>query len=313
MGEKQTMGQRLAASWADPRQRGAEGRSARIEVDYRALVSSVTTTETDGAAGMLGGQGELVVGQPTSQRVYVGDVVTGQPPDPKGGGKTSYVVEYSPASDETGATGVAEGLAKAEQVLEWTSDELKLVKIAAWTPATEEVMADAGQLDLLIRTTLNHRLRFREEVEIINGVDTDSSLLGILATPAIATSSVNGSAAGTRAALEAAEESIMGAGEMTVVCSPGRYWDALAEVPGFWRDLGEAGVRVIRTRAIADGKVIAGPLGSGAAKRATAVTIRTSDSHSDFFLKNELAVVAEVRESFRVTSPDAFAVNSGTL
>lgn len=307
MGEKQqTIGQRMAAMWK-------EGRSARVDTEMRALLSTDTTNETDGNAGLLAGGAEIVAGPMSGQRVYVGDVVPGRPPAADAGGLTNYVVEYTPATDESGATGVDEGVAKAEQIMAWTTDTLKLVKIAAWVPATLEVMDDADVLDMMIRGTLTHRLRFREEVEMINGVDTDTSLLGILNTASIATSSTAGSAAGTRAALEAAEEAAMGPGETWIVCSPGRYWDADAEVPGFWSHLADAGVRVIRTRAIADTKVIAGPLGSGAAKRSTAVTIRTSGSHDTYFTANKMAIVAEVRESFRLTRPYSFAVNTGNL
>lgn len=310
MADTLTLGEQLAAEWRT-RGRLHPGDQPSIEVEYRALIDS-DTAFTEGNAGLLVGN-EVVVGPGSAQRTYLGDVVPGGPPAAKSGGQTLYVVEHTPATDETGATGVDEGEVKPEQVLEWRGDTQKLRKIPAWVPATSEIMEDAGALDVLIRGALTHRVRFRFEAELIAGTDTATSLLGVINTPEVATTSAAGAADGVLAALEASEEVALGPARTWVIVSPARYWECIDEVPGFWRDVDQAGIGVIRTKGIPDTKVVAGPFSTGAAKRATTITIRTSDSHSDWFAENKLAVVAELRASSRLVTPYAFAVNTGNL
>lgn len=298
----ETIGEQFRAAYRTRRSK------AKLDnLDMRTLLETGTSS---GAA--VTADGEIVSAPTAGSRTYLGDIVPSRPPAADSGGSSRYVVETDPATNEDGATGVAEGAAKPEQEWTWDLDEQKLRKIPAWVPVTDEIIEDVQGFDLLIRAGLTHRLRFREEAEIIAGTDTATSLLGVLNTPDVEAMSAAGTVSGVYEAIEHAD-GLPGAGPITVVVGTERYWEAAQTDPSIWRTLSEAGVSVVRTRALAADKIIAGPFSTGSAKRATPITLRSSDSHSDYFVKNKQAVVAEFRESFRLTMPYAFVVNTSSM
>src|SRR4029077_1634668 len=75
--------------------------------------------------------------------------------------------ELSPATNETGATAVAEASAKPEVTMQFERLDAPVRKIAAWIQATMEAIEDAPTLAGYIDTRLAYMLMVREEAQII--------------------------------------------------------------------------------------------------------------------------------------------------
>jgi HK97 family phage major capsid protein len=196
--------------------------------------------------------------------------------------------------------------------------------LAHWEAAHRNVLADEPQLRSIIDNELLYGLRLQEDFQILNGDGTGENLLGILntsgvqtyehQTPADLTEDNYGDAirrAATLAFLAYYEPS-------GVVVHPsdwekmeltknaqGSYLMAVSMQVGaearIWR------MPVIDTPAIDEGTALVGAFGSGAQlyDREQA-SIRISEQHADFFVRNAIVVLAEERLALAVKRPESF-------
>lgn len=236
-----------------------------------------------------------------------------------------YIREVTPAALEYGASAVAEGTTKPEVQMDWDLDEAQVRKIAAWVPVTSEAIDDAPTLRGFIDQRLSYMLAVREEFEILSGSGAAPHLKGLyqyagegLQTYSNADKMValgysiglvenkDGEADGiamnpldywsmitTRQAtqFDGAGTAAVGNNGAPFVPSPQAVW----------------GLPVIRSRAIAAGKALVGSWGLGATLfDRMQTTIRVGNQHSDFFVTNKIAVLAEERVALAVHRPDFF-------
>jgi HK97 family phage major capsid protein len=221
-------------------------------------------------------------------------------------------------------SGNAFGL-KPQSSFQFVGEQAAVRTLAHWEAAHRNVLADEPQLRSIIDNELMYGLRLLEDNQILNGDGNGENLRGVLATPGIQnyawSDGVGGDTPDTKAdALRrAATLSFLAYYEPTgIVLHPNDWEDieltkdlqgqylvavsvAMGGEPRVWR------MPVIDTPAIAEGTALVGAFGTGAQlyDREQA-SIRISEQHSDFFVRNAIVVLAEQRLALAVKRPEAF-------
>lgn len=297
-----------------------EQRSGRYtpEVDVRTLLTSGTS---DPGAGLWRPVGTPLPPNVRQQRLFVRDLLSVV-------GTTlasvPYLRELNPATNETGATAVAEGSAKAEVTMQFEQDDAPIRKIAAWIPVTEEVISDAPTLRGYIDTRLGYMLALREEAQVLNGPASSApNIRGIRNTTGIQTQSSAGTGEmfATIGLSIGKIENVDGDADGAAV-NPTDYWTAITTrhanqfdngfgtgVPFGAPPMSPFGLRTVRTRAMESGKALVGSWRLGATLfDREQTTIRTLDQHSDYAIYNKLVILAEERVGLAVHRPDFFVL-----
>jgi len=234
---------------------------------------------------------------------------------PTGANAVSY---YTETSETHTIAGASEGAEKGNFTLAGAqvSDEVEV--IAGMAAVTRQTLEDAPFMAGFVNTRMTKALRVVEENEIIDGNGTSPQLNGILAR----TTSVQAQGTDTvfDAIYKAADKCFTAGGYFAdgIVINP-TDWQPLALAKDandryygtgpFAAAVGETlwGLKVVRSNVITASTVLVGAFGSGAfLARNGGVTIRTSDSHSDYFKKNKIAVLIEERVALGVPAPLAF-------
>ncbi len=228
------------------------------------------------------------------------------------------------------AAGVAERTgsafsAKPQSSFNFIGEQAPVRTLAHWEAAHRNVLADEPQLRSIIDNELMYGLRLLEDSQILNGDGTGENLLGVLQTPNIQeyawSEGATAPVADTKAdALRrAATLSYLAYYEPSgVVLHPNDWEDieltkdangqyliavsvAMGGEPKVWR------MPLVDTPAIAEGTALVGAFGTGAQlyDREEA-SIRISEQHSDFFVRNAIVVLAEQRLALAVKRPEAF-------
>jgi HK97 family phage major capsid protein len=177
----------------------------------------------------------------------------------------------------------------------------------------------------IIDNELMYGLRLREDQQILNGAGTGEDLLGILNTAGI--QSYDWSDGATLPVKDTKADALRRAATLAflayyeptgIVLHPNDWEDieltkdaqgqylvavsiAMGGEPRVWR------MPIIDTPAMAEGTALVGAFGTGAQlyDREQA-SIRISEQHSDFFVRNAIVVLAEQRLALAVKRPEAF-------
>jgi len=249
---------------------------------------------------------------------------------------TSDTLSYARQSAfDNGAAAVAEATAvntgaKPQSSIAWTRTTEPIETIATWMAATRRALADAGQIRSLIDNQLTLMLQLEEEDQLLNGNGTSPNISGLLDRVGLQTLNLS-AATGDRANLDGLRTAKRlvrtGAARMVadaVVVNPvdseeydlmvdgeGRYragdpfgvMGPTGDAPPIWR------MRRVESEAVTAGTAIVGAFRTGATVfQRQGITILTSDSHSDFFVRNLVVVLAEERLGLAVFFPTAFVV-----
>lgn len=216
---------------------------------------------------------------------------------------------------------------KPQSSFTFVGEQAPVRTIAHWEAAHRNVLADEPQLRGIIDNELLYGLRLEEDNQILNGSGTGEDLTGILTVsgtqPYSWSSGATTPVADNRADAirRAATLSFLAYYEPTGVVMHPNDWEAielakdengqylvavsiaLGGEPRVWR------MPVIDTPAIAEGTAIVGAFGTGAQlyDRESA-SIRISESHSDFFVRNAIVVLAEERLALAVKRPESFVI-----
>jgi HK97 family phage major capsid protein len=214
---------------------------------------------------------------------------------------------------------------KPQSSFTFVGEQAPVRTIAHWEAAHRNVLADEPQLRSIIDNELMYGLRLQEDAQILSGDGTGENLTGVLSTTGIqeyawsdgATDPVPDTKAD--AIRRAATLAFLAYYEPTgVVLHPNDWEDielakdsngqylvavsvALGGEPKLWR------IPVVETPAIPEGTALVGAFGTGAQlyDREQA-SIRISEQHSDFFVRNAIVVLAEQRLALAVKRPEAF-------
>jgi len=239
-------------------------------------------------------------------------------------------VSASSYSTNNAAAAVAErsggafGL-KPQSSFQFVGEQAAVRTLAHWEAAHRNVLADEPQLRSIIDNELMYGLRLLEDNQILNGDGTGENLLGVLQTPGIQTYNWSDGATSpvpdtkADALRRAATLSFLAYYEPTgIVVHPNDWEDieltkdtngqyliavsvAMGGEPKVWR------MPLVDTPAMTEGKALVGAFGTGAQlyDREQA-SIRISEQHSDFFVRNAIVILAEQRLALAVKRPEAF-------
>lgn len=235
----------------------------------------------------------------------------------------------------TGGQGAGEFVAKAQSEITWELVTETIKTVAHWVPASRQALSDAPMLKGLIDTELNYGLDLQSDVQLLNGDGTGQNMTGLLVDADV--SDIGEIAAGTSA------DDLPGAmidhiRSAVTECQTNEYYNVNGVVlnPKDWETLETAKATdghylmltmpsdgaepkiwrmpVVITNAMTEGYFILGDWTMGAKiyDRETK-EIRVSESHSDYFIKNGIAVLAEERYSMVIPRPKAFTKGRFTV
>ena len=218
--------------------------------------------------------------------------------------------------------------AKPQSSFQFVGQQAPVRTLAHWEAAHRNVLADEPQLRSIIDNELMYGLRLQEDFQILRGDGSGENLEGIMETSGIQNyawsdgpTDVPVADSMADAIRRAATLSFLAYYEPTGVILHPSDWEkieltkdnngqylvavsvALGGEPRIWR------IPVVETPAMQEGKALVGAFGTGAQlyDREQA-SIRVSEQHSDFFVRNAIVVLAEQRLALAVKRPEAFVL-----
>lgn len=206
---------------------------------------------------------------------------------------------------------------KPESAMSFAKKSANVRTVAHWIPATKRALSDASQLRTLIDAFLRDGLDQTLEDQMINGGGTGEDFEGILENGDILTQAYSTDILTT---LRKAKTKVRVDGRSTAnayfmhpndvqaldLLQDGndRYYAGGpfggTDNPGVWR------LPIVESEVIAEGTALVGDWTKAVLLDREQATISISDSHSDFFVRNMVAVLAEARAAFFVVRPKAF-------
>ncbi len=238
----------------------------------------------------------------------------------------SNTIEYLEETTFTNAAAArAEGAAAAESTLIFDRKSTTVRSIAHFLPVTNEMLEDVAQAQSYIDGRLRLGLGLAEEDQLLNGTGVAPQLQGIYTHGSLHAAQARGVDSNADAIFKqimalASDSYIFPDGIVlnpsnwqTIVLAKdgsGQYFGmgpfSVIQVPVLW------GLPVSVTPVIAATNALVGPFAAGAqrfVKRGATVT--ASNSHSDYFTKKLVAILAEQREALAVYRPAAFGKVTG--
>jgi len=228
------------------------------------------------------------------------------------------VTEYSGASGEISGE-------KPEGTSRWEPVTMPVRTIAVWIPATTRALSDVGQLRGLIDQELRDDTQEELENQVLNGNGVGDNFTGILQTAGILHFAFDTDLLTTvrRARTYLAVTGRSRATAMVLHPNDSERFDLLTDNNGnfyfggpvmgdtqrIWR------VPVVESESITEGSALMGDWRKAILWDREQATIRVSDSHADFFIRNMVAILCELRAVLGVIRPSGFVVvdlESGT-
>jgi HK97 family phage major capsid protein len=268
------------------------------------------------------------------QRLTVNDLL---PQAQTNGNTVRYVVEGTATS---GAAGVAEAAAKPESTLALSTVDEPVKKIATALTVSDEMLEDAAQTQGYINGRLSLFVRIEEERQLVLGGGTND-LVGITGRSGVNTYP-RGTVDNNAVALFKALNGTRGSSFLepnAIVMNPANWQttrlltDTAGQFFGGGPFLGPYGgpqgpvgasgqvtgamdniwsKPVVVTTAIGAGTALLGAFDTAAQVfRRSGLTVEATNSHSDYFTKNLVAIRAEQRLALAVYRPAAFTLVTG--
>ena len=227
------------------------------------------------------------------------------------GTPTNNAAAVAEATATSGGTG-----AKPESAIALTKGTTTVKTIAHWVPATRRALADAGMLRMYIDTFLRYGLEEELEDQMLTGDGSGENFTGILNTSGIQTQSYDTDLLTT---LRRARTKVRVTGRATPTAyvlhpndwedidllqdNEGRYFfggPSVLGMPRLW------GLPVVESEGMTEGYGVVADWRRAVLLDREQTQILVSDSHSDFFVRNLIAILAELRAAFFVLRPSAF-------
>jgi HK97 family phage major capsid protein len=225
------------------------------------------------------------------------------------------VVPEANVTTYSGATGEVSG-EKPEGSVAFEAVTTPVKTVAVWIPATKRALSDAAQIRGIIDNELRDDLNEELEDQIINGDGVGENFTGILNTAGILTFAwdtdmlttirkartylqVVGRSRATALLVHPYDAETM---DLLKDESGGFYFGGPAQggVGQVWR------VPVVESETMTEGVGLMGDFRKAVLWDREEASITVSDSHEDFFIRNMIAILAELRAAFGVIRPTAF-------
>lgn len=211
-----------------------------------------------------------------------------------------------------------QGGLKPESGFEMDRDQTTVKTIAHWMPITKRALADAKQIRTMIDQFLRYGLEEEFEDQLLTGTGVGENFLGLNNTPGIQTQTGGaGQDALDVTRLARTKVQIGGRAAPTAyVMNPLDWQDVelLRNVNGDFVGAGPFaltaprlwGLPVIMSEAVAPKTAWVAGWNYGVIYDREQATVTASDSHNDFFTRNLVAILAEMRAAFAILRPPAF-------
>lgn len=235
-------------------------------------------------------------------------------------------------SSANSAIGAGEFEAKPQSNITWELVTYPIRTIAHWVPASRQALSDAAMLRGLIDTELTYGLDLESDEQLLLGDGTNQNLTGLLVDAGV--SDIGEIATGT-SVTDLPSAMIDHIRAAVTECQTNEYYNVNGVVlnPKDWETLELAKASdghylmlslpangaqeriwrmpVIITNAMPEGSFILGDwtLGAKIYDRES-VSVRVSESHADYFVRNGVAILAEERYTMAVNRPKAFTKGS---
>jgi HK97 family phage major capsid protein len=258
------------------------------------------------------------------------------PSAPVAGPVVRYVKETS-ASVVNAAAGVAEAAAKPESTLVFEEVQDNVRKIATVLPVSEEMLADSAMIQGYINNRLSLFVQLEEDDQLLNG-SAANDVSGLYGRSGV-TTWARGTVDNQAEAIFKAANGQRGSSFLNpdgVILNPADWQtirlleDSNGQLYGggpYYGPYGGPqgpssanrfsadaiwGLRVVVTSAIGAGTALVGAFGQAAQVfRRSGINVEASNSHSDYFTKNLVAIRAEERLALAVYRPNAFTKVTG--
>ena len=224
--------------------------------------------------------------------------------------------------------------ATLESALAFTERTESIRKMATFLPVTDELLADVAGIQGYVNSRLSTMMKLNLDNQLINGSGSAPNLTGVLQKSGINTFDYTGDPYGGelgklgqiyQAITEIRKDAFVEPD--AIVMHPSDWYDLVTSVTDITTSgsknplfvvaggFGDApspklwGLNVVPSTVIAAGTVLVGKFGGGDAAQVImreGVDLAVSDSHSDFFAKNQLAIRLTMRLGFAIYRPTAF-------
>ena len=331
--ETLTIGEQFVKSdaWKNYKESGIKGVDSRVKFAPNGLETKTTLTTTGYPPEVLRQPGilEKALRDPDSVIGLFDQITTDQ-------NSFSYLEETTFTNN---AAEAAEGSAVGEAALAFTENTESIRKLGVFLPVTDELLADEAGIQGYLNSRLQTMIKLRLDSQLLSGDGTAPNLEGILDA---GKSSVGSTAFGSYSGNLGRIGAIYGAitdirvnaftEPDAIIMHPNNWNQVVTDLTGFAGDatagyaanvplfmasgaMGNApvasiwGLKVVPTTAITENTVLVGKFGGGEAAHVVmrqGMDIAVSDSHSDFFIKNQLAIRATMRVGFPVYRQAAF-------
>lgn len=290
------------------------GRKTLITAESDTSAGAFITTDNTGIYEPLGRQALTVrglIGNRTTQSDTVSFVR-----------QTAKVTQATPVAeanvtDYTGATGEVSG-EKPEAAIAFERVTTTVKTIAVWIPATKAALSDASQVRGIIDGELRADLEEELEDQIINGDGTGENFTGLLNTSGILTQAWDTDIFTTTRKAKTYLRTTGRARPTAWLMNPEDFesLDLTKDAQDryyYGGPLSEGqrtlwGVPIVESETVTAGQAILGEWSKAVMWDRERATLQVSDSHADFFIRNMVAFLAEMRAAFGVIRPSAFCV-----
>ncbi len=232
------------------------------------------------------------------------------------------------------AAEAAEGAAVGEAALAFTERTESIRKMGVFIPVTDELLADEAGIQGYLNSRLQTMIRLRMDSQLLSGDGTAPNIEGLLdaGKSSVGSSdfnSYNGNLGRIGAIYNAITDiRVNGLTEPDAIIMHPSDWNQIVTsvtdvdtsgsknplfvvAGGFGADAAPSiwGLKVVPTTAISNNTVLVGKFGGGEAANVVmrqGIELAVTDSHSDFFIKNQLAIRATMRMGFPVYRQAAF-------
>lgn len=219
--------------------------------------------------------------------------------------------------DGTGGTvTAAAGGLKPESAMTLEKITTPVKTIAHWVPATRRALSDAGQLRTLIDSFLMYGLEEELEDQMVNGTGVGENFEGLVTVSGVQAQAWDTNVLTTTRKARTKVRTVGRATANAYVLHPidwetidllqdaeNRYYFGGPMVmgqPRLW------GLPVIESEAMTQGVGFVADWRMAVLWDREQASISVSDSHADFFVRNLIAILAELRAAFGVIRPSAF-------
>lgn len=213
----------------------------------------------------------------------------------------------------------AQGGLKPESGFGFERDQTTVKTLAHWIPVTKRALADAAQIRTMIDSFLRYGLEEAFEDELLSGNGLGEHLLGLNNTPGIQTQAAPGAGQDNLDVTRIARRKVQigGRAQPTAYVMNPIDWENIElmrngngdfygggpfnlTAPRLW------GLPVLSSEAVPQGTAWCAAWNWGVVYDREQATVQATDTHADFFVRNLVAILAEMRAGFAVLRPPAF-------